>query len=109
MKLPTIKELSSLIKAIKRTIHDDYRAFEEDEIPGIQLTVGADVVEGDWDFQTGDNSYSGGAYHYSDWGVVGVYRNSNSIQLAKEIREQIAENASYGYAEAMERRGNLKG
>ena len=95
MKLPLIKDLVPLIKAIKKTIADDYRAFDFDDVPGIQLTVGADMVTGDWDYQTGDNSYSGGAYFYKDWGVVGIYRNSNALEVARDIRNQLAEAASY--------------
>lgn len=95
MKLPLIKDLVPLIKSIKKQISDDFRAFDEDEIPGIQLTVGADMVTGEWDYQTGDNSYSGGAYHYKDWGVVGIYRNSNCLELARDIQNQLAEASSY--------------
>lgn len=88
MKAPTIKEISALIRAVKRIIQDDYRAFDDDETPGIQLTVGANI-EGEWSYQTGDNSYTGAAYHYPYWGVVGVYRRSNSRALAKDIQDQI--------------------
>lgn len=90
MKVPTIKELSSLIRAVKRSICPEYRAFEGDEIPGIQLTVGANSA-GDWGYQTGDNSYMGDVYHYPYWGVVGVYRRSCSRSLAKEIQDQLWE------------------
>lgn len=95
MKLPLIKDLVPLVKAIKKQICDEYRAFDEDEKPGIQLTVGANTDTGEWDYQTGDNSYSGGAYFYKDWGVVGIYRNSNSLEVARDIRNQIAEASSY--------------
>ena len=89
MKLPTIKELASLIRDVKADIDDEYRAFEGDDTPGIQLTISSDGD--DWSFQTGDNSFSGGAYDYPHWAVVGVYRSSNSIELAREIREQLAD------------------
>ena len=94
MKLPTIKAIAALVRAVKRDIADDYRAFEEDETPGIQLTIGANPATGDWSFQTGDNSYSGGAYAYSFWGVTGVYRRSNSRDVAKNLLNQIADQAS---------------
>lgn len=95
MKLPLIKDLVPLIKAIKKQISDEYRAFDEDKKPGIQITVGANTTTGEWDYQSGDNSYSGGAYFYKDWGVVGIYRNSNSLEVARDIRNQIAEASSY--------------
>ena len=89
MKLPTIKVLAGLVSDIKSTIEDDFRAFENSEEPSIQLTVGIDDT-GDWDYQTGDNSYSGAAYHYPNWSVVAVYRDSNCREVAKEIREELA-------------------
>jgi hypothetical protein len=95
MKLPLIKHLAPLIKNIKRSISDDCRAFSDDEIPGIQLTVGWNNETGEWDFQTGYNSYSGGAYFYPHWAVVGVYRRSNSNELARDIQNQLADLADW--------------
>ena len=91
----TQKELYPLVKAIKGDIEDDFLAFEEDEEPGIQITVGYDPEDDTWDYQTGDNSFSGNAYFYPIWGVVGVYRNSNCREVAKELIEQIAEQMWY--------------
>jgi len=86
LKLPTIKELSSLIKSIKPHICDDYKD-ENDELPRIDLTCAIND-NGEWGYQTGDDSYSGAAYFYPHWAVVSIYRRSNSRDLAKEIREQ---------------------
>lgn len=99
MKLPTIKDIASLIKALKPTIYDDYRAYpcegrpmdEEESIPSMLLTVGCDPSTGNWNYQTGDNSYMGGAYHYDCWGQAAIYRRSNSRELAREIIAEIAE------------------
>jgi len=91
MKLPTIKTLSALVRAIKPSICDDYRETKDD-LPSLCLTIGADGSGVDsWDYQTGDNSYSGGAYFYPHWAVVTVYRRSNSLEIAREIRAQLAE------------------
>ena len=79
--------------AIDSSLDDVASAMQEAQnqrIAGIQLTVGADE-KGDWSYQTGDNSYMGSAYHYPYWGVVGVYRNSNCRELAREIKDQIEE------------------
>jgi hypothetical protein len=93
-KVPTIVALSALVRAIKRTIHDDDRADEYDTIPGISLTVGWSDVSGDWSYQTGDNSYTGGAYGYPHWGVVSVCRRSDSRELARDIRNQLEDLAA---------------
>jgi len=94
MKLPTLKELTELIKSLKGDIGDEYRAYsdcdEEDTTPSMLVTVGADE-EGNWGYQTGDNSYTGGAYSYPHWGVVAIHRRSNSKEVAKDIQSQIAE------------------
>ena len=100
LPLPTIKSLSSLIKALKPAIRDDYRAYadepglDDENIPSMQLTVGWNPENGSWDYQTGDNSYSGSAYFYPYWGVVSLYRRSNSLDLARDIRSQLADLAS---------------
>ena len=89
VKYPTIKELFAIIQAVKAEISDDFLAFEEDDKPGIKLTIGFNPKNGLWNFQTGDNSFTGNAYGYPDWAVVGVYRNSNCRELAKDIIDQL--------------------
>jgi len=90
MKLPKLSDMVDLVKDIKDEIQDDYRAFDEDAEPGIQLTVGWST-DGSWDYQTGDNSYSGGAYFHPHWAVVCVYRDSIPREVAKDIRSQLSE------------------
>lgn len=94
MKLPLIKDLAELIKQLKPTIGDEYRSSEfdpEDDLPSMLLTVGWSAESGDWNWQTGDNSYSGGAYFYPTWATVAIYRRSNSKELARDIRNQLSE------------------
>lgn len=93
MKLPTIQDLTALVRDVKLDIEDDFIA-EGDDRPSIDLTVGCDCETGDWSYQTGDNSFTGGAYGYPDWAVVTVHRRSNSVELAREIRDQLADLAS---------------
>jgi hypothetical protein len=92
--LPTIKDLSALLRSIKGDICDDCRADEFDDTPGIQVTIGWNT-SGDWSYQTGDNSYSGSAYHYPHWAVVSVYRSSNCNELARDILSQLSEYLPY--------------
>ena len=84
-------ELYRLCLAVKKKIEDDYRAFDDDDIPGIQLTVACDNKMKNWSWQTGDNSFSGGAYLFPNWAVVGVYRSSNCKDLADDILSQLIE------------------
>ena len=90
MRLPTIENLSGLIKEIKPFIADSYLADGE-TIPGIDLTIGFDPDTSDWSYQTGANDFTGGAYGYPVWATTRIYRRSNSRELARELREQLAE------------------
>lgn len=83
-KLPLIKDLYSLIIAIKKSGY-----WNEDK--EIDLTVGCNADTGEWSYQTGDNSYSGGAYFYPDWAVVTLRPRCNSHEIAKDIQDQLSD------------------
>ena len=98
-KWPTIGDVEKLVKAVKSEIDVDTFVseddpWEEDAEPGILLTVGANG-EGGWSYQTGDTSFMGGAYGYPYWGSAGVYRDSNARDVAREIVEEIKDQAAY--------------
>ena len=81
-----------LLVQLKRDIGDEYRASDEDTLPSMQVTIGATLEQDGtfcWTHQTGDNSYSGGCYSHANWGVVSLYRRSNSRELAKDAVSQI--------------------
>jgi hypothetical protein len=90
---PSVTQVASMLRAIKRSgIGDEYRAFDGDEVPGIQVTLGCDLDHRDqWALQTGDNSYTGSAYGFAYWGVSGLYRRTNCRELAKELIDQVVE------------------
>lgn len=91
-KLPTVKELSALFVALKPKIGDEYRASDDpdDNTPAMCVTIGANE-QGNWNYQTGDNSFTGGAYGFPHWAVVTLMRRSNSRELARDVREQLAD------------------
>jgi hypothetical protein len=68
----TIKEVRELLVSLKSDICD------EENLPGMVVTIGYSP-NGDWDYQTGDNSFSGGAYGHPHWAVVYLYRRYNSL------------------------------
>ena len=84
-------EIVELVAQLLPTIADDYRASDEDSEPSMQLTVATDDSGAEWSYQTGDNSYSGGAYCLPHWGVVSLYRDSEPAEVAADIMEQLAE------------------
>ena len=89
-ELPEWDSLQSLIDSVKAEISDEYRASEDDDEPGIQLTIGWDGKK-DWSYQTGDNSFTGGAYGYQHWAVVSVYRDTISDDTVRYIHDQLEE------------------
>lgn len=86
-----------LVKSLKPQIRDDYRASDDpdDDTPAMQLTIGFTPETEDkdcsWHYQTGDNSYSGGAYGHHHWAVVTVTRRCKSAEVTEEIANQIVE------------------
>ena len=88
--LPSKATLYRLCRHAKRQIDDDYRADIEDDVPGIRLTVGANGQgRRSFGWQTGDNSYTGGAYGFPHWAVVDLYRSSNCRDAAADLHEQL--------------------
>lgn len=90
------KEVRALLISLKPDICDDYRATDDtdDETPGMCVTIGAtpnDDGSLNWDYQTGDNSYTGGAYGHHHWGVGYLYRRSNCASLASDMVSEVAD------------------
>lgn len=61
----------------------------------VQLTVGWSPETGGWGWQTGDNSYTGGAYGHPVWGVAWVTHDSDPADVADEILDELIEQAAY--------------
>lgn len=92
VKLPRVTEIYRLLVELKTQIGNDYRASEdpEDNTPGMSVTVGWSE-DGSWSYQTGDNSFTGGAYGHPHWAVLSLYRRSNSRELARDAINQLSD------------------
>ena len=98
-KLPSIRELSALVRHVSQQVprvsdHDaaDYiDKWSGDPLPSICLTIGFNPEDGSWDYQTGDNSFTGGAYGYPVWAVTSVYRRNDSRDVARDLIDQLWE------------------
>ena len=76
---PSLQSMEELVRAVKKHADRD----------GLDLTVGASGEGREkWSYQTGDNSYTGGAYAYPHWAVITVYPRTNAKDAAKEILSQ---------------------
>lgn len=99
-QLPSLRqELYSLLVALKknedwRSLRQDFYNFDPaDSTPYIYLTVGCtfDFAEGyiTWSYQTGDNSFTGGAYGHPEWFTTSIFGRSNCNDIAKDLIEEI--------------------
>ena len=91
-------QMCTLAAELIPTIEDDYRASDDpsDDTPAMQLTIGADA-DG-WGYQTGDNSFTGGAYCYRDWAVVTLTRDSDPADIAEEIIDDLCSDDADAFA-----------
>lgn len=87
-----MREITDLLISLKSDICDDYRASNdsEDNTPGMQVTVSTDDMQS-WNYQTGDNSFTGGCYGDNHWSVIYLYRRSNCKELAKDAVNELAD------------------
>ena len=84
-----IREWTRLLISLKPSIADDYRCTDDpdDKSPGMLVTFGLTCCDDgsfSWSYQTGDNSYSGGAYSHRAWGLAYLNRRSNCRELAEQ-------------------------
>ena len=87
-----VNQWAKLLRALKADICDDYRCTDdpEDNTPGMLVTFGLSD-DGSWSYQTGDNSFSGGAYGHACWGLAYLTRRSRSKDLAQDAFNEAAE------------------
>lgn len=88
------KDLIGYIDAIKQDIEPgmvDPLDSDYDAIPYISLTVGTDDKMTQWGYQTGDNSFTGGAYSFPHWAVTEITEEQGSGDIADEVIKQLTE------------------
>lgn len=80
-----IKSLSNFRDQLAETIGIVKANLDKGETT--DLTIGAKVMNNQiaYGWQTGDNSYTGGAYCYLEWVVVSVNKKTNKYKAANEI------------------------
>ena len=93
LNLPDREELVDLIVGLIPSIEDEFRApgCEDEDEASMQLTIGWNAETGSWSYQTGDNSFSGGAYGYPHWSVVTLGREIDAQSTADEILDELDE------------------
>lgn len=89
------KEFTELFKQLKKQIDSNTLVETGDGfVQGIDVTIGfyydRETDEVDWNFQTGDNSFTGPCYSFSDWVTTTLFRKSNSAAIAQEVVDEIS-------------------
>ena len=95
----TKREIAALITELKS--NPSYRAYmlasdpdnynNEGERRGLQLTVACNDEQTEWSWQSGDNSYTGGAYSFPHWAVVEIFARDKVSDIVNDIFSQWAE------------------
>ena len=84
-------EFARQLISIKKTVNwADFEPDPEDDgLPHLCVTFGANEDLSGWGYQTGDNSYTGGAYGFKYWGLCYLGPRTNSKEAATEVLDQI--------------------
>jgi hypothetical protein len=89
------KDIEELLKFQKT-----YLRLGVDGLKEIDVTIGVTPTEEgfSWGYQTGDNSFTGGAYGHPNWVRLYVTRSSNCKELSKDavnqLKDLLAQSAS---------------
>lgn len=88
-----LDELKDLLENFVGKIPEDSRSIDsdiEDDSPSMTLTLAFDLDDPtDWDYQTGDNSFSGACYHYSaPWIVITITNDMTLEDCLSEVKIQ---------------------
>lgn len=80
------KDTEVLLKGLKKECLDR-------EVKELEVTVGVTPTEEGlaWNYQTGDNSFTGGAYGHPHWVCLYLTRRSNCRELSRDAVEQLKE------------------
>lgn len=99
-RLPEPNEVKALINSLiemSRLENNFYSNDEHEDSEMDTLTIGTNFEineftnKCEWGFQTGDNSYSGGAYAYRHWAVIEYDLNSDPDELTDNLIDQLYE------------------
>ncbi len=94
--LDNLPSKEQLIKLIEHIQDNDLSSLSLEEDEFIDLTVASDGTDqGDWGYQTGDNSFSGACYLYRHWAVGYIDDQTNPQDLATELLDQLEELIAY--------------
>lgn len=95
--MPATANLVKQLPSLRREIHDllvFIKQAQRSELKGeayVDVTIGCTFSDDgiSWNYQTGDNSFTGGAYGHAEWFTTSVMKRSNCLDLAKDVVSEI--------------------
>jgi hypothetical protein len=92
-ELLTMRLSSKSRREIARFVWDSLESWKQDialeQWEYMDLTIACSDAGNVWNYQTGDNSFTGGAYGLPHWAVVSVDSESTQLDLLADIFEQL--------------------
>lgn len=90
------RDLESLLVSLQSSIDSDSLIETGNGyVPGIGVTIGCtfDFSDGEisWDYQTGDNSSSGGAYGHPEWFTCSLMDATDCKECARDLLREIGD------------------
>jgi len=83
-----VRELQALLEALIPTISDDFRCDDHADEPCMGITIS--TTDGNnWNYQTGDNSFTGACYGDRHWSTGCLSRETDCEDLARELVDQL--------------------
>jgi len=79
---------TDLAKLIELNLTEWKKWLEDDEHFN-DLTIGLPDKGDEWGYQTGDNSFTGGAYSFPHWAVTSFGLNTTTAELFADVLDQI--------------------
>lgn len=78
---------------IKGFIFSNIDEFRKDaaEYAGLDITFSTNDAGDQWNYQTGDNSYTGGCYSLPHWAIATIYEETDPLELYEDITSQLVE------------------
>ena len=87
---------------------DDWKSWLDDDVDTDEgwgtLTIGYDDQTELWSYQTGDNSFTGGAYGFQSWLVVNFSKECTIDEVIERLSEDYQFNEETSYLASMENR-----
>tara|TARA_R110000744_G_scaffold86236_2_gene168516 strand:+ start:1184 stop:1486 length:303 start_codon:yes stop_codon:yes gene_type:complete len=78
---------------IKEFLTQNWKSFQSDavEYDGLDITFATNEKGDAWNYQTGDNSFTGGAYGLPHWAVTTIYKDDEVETILETIIDQLEE------------------